>query len=161
AFLLFKTSYLAGRGGSLTCFEAGLDSVPFAEAQMARARRHVPLLKVRVVPSILDFELLAPKSVDLFLSSHVIEHMPDPCWFLDGLKRVLKPGGLVFTEVPDQDPLGDRTFRRAGEIHLVFFNQKTFRNMMVTSGFQLLHIGSYQWGSVVRSLFKWPGPDQG
>jgi SAM-dependent methyltransferase len=39
---------------------------------------------------------------DYILSSHNLEHMPDPIGFLLGCERVLKPGGIVSLAVPDR-----------------------------------------------------------
>jgi len=39
-------------------------------------------------------------SVDLFFSSSVIEHLPDPEKAVSELFRTIKPGGLVYAEIP-------------------------------------------------------------
>ncbi len=43
---------------------------------------------------------LKSNSVDLFFSSSVIEHLPDPERAVSELFRTIKPGGLVYAEIP-------------------------------------------------------------
>ena len=40
----------------------------------------------------------------MFMSSHVLEHMPDLCAFTRQLFAAMAPGGAVFTEVPNVTP---------------------------------------------------------
>jgi SAM-dependent methyltransferase len=41
-------------------------------------------------------------SFDYVISSHNLEHLPDPIRFLQGCQRVLKPGGVVSMALPDR-----------------------------------------------------------
>jgi SAM-dependent methyltransferase len=43
---------------------------------------------------------LRTASLDVVLSAHVLEHLPDPGAALDGLYRVLRPGGCLLLQVP-------------------------------------------------------------
>lgn len=47
-------------------------------------------------------DALSSGSVDVFTSSHVLEHVSDPCEWLAEVWRLLRPGGIVFTELPIQ-----------------------------------------------------------
>jgi predicted SAM-dependent methyltransferase len=42
------------------------------------------------------------RSVDFVIACHIIEHMPDPIFFLDVCWRLLRPGGILFLAVPDK-----------------------------------------------------------
>merc|ERR1719387_1815845 len=107
-------------------------------------RRATPDLRVDIVPSPVNFSVLEDASIDLFMSSHCLEHLPDPCPFMDGLWRVLRPGGLVFTEVPIQIKKAIDNFGRKREVpdllrgafHLIFFKESTFDRMMRNAGFE-------------------------
>lgn len=64
-------------------------------------------------------EVLAPESVDVAVSSHVIEHVPDDVRALDELYAVLRPGGVALITTPNRKRLvraiierftGERTF---------------------------------------------------
>lgn len=48
---------------------------------------------------------LATGSVDLILSQAVLEHVPDPQRAVDELRRVLRPGGLLYAEFAFMQPL--------------------------------------------------------
>jgi SAM-dependent methyltransferase len=46
---------------------------------------------------------LPPRSVDILLSAHVLEHVPDTDRALDGVARLLAPGGRLYLQVPVLD----------------------------------------------------------
>jgi SAM-dependent methyltransferase len=48
---------------------------------------------------------LATDSVDLILSQAVLEHVPEPQRAVDELRRVLRPGGLLYAEFAFMQPL--------------------------------------------------------
>merc|ERR1712063_160563 len=100
-WLLSSLGKLAGRGGRLVCFEAdAVHQRAAIEQTMKSAERKTPGLRTEVHATLMDWGALPEGGVDVFLSSHVLEHFTDPCPFLGGLWRILRPGGLVFTEVP-------------------------------------------------------------
>ena len=43
-----------------------------------------------------------PGSLDFVVSSHNFEHLPDPVRFLQGVERMLKPGGVLSMAIPDK-----------------------------------------------------------
>ena len=52
---------------------------------------------------------LEDNSVDYCISSHVLEHFPDPILALKEWLRVVRPGGYVFSIVPKQNALPTET----------------------------------------------------
>lgn len=54
---------------------------------------------VDAVGDAMDFPV-ADNSVDLYLSSSVLEHIPDPELAIREMFRVLRPGGRVYAEIP-------------------------------------------------------------
>ena len=50
-------------------------------------------------------EVVAPGSIDLAVSSHVIEHVPDDVRALDELYEVLRPGGRAILTTPNRKRL--------------------------------------------------------
>ena len=95
----------------------------------------------------LNYGLFSPREhlavhgpIDLFLSSHVLEHMPDLCTFLRELHSVMAPGGLVFTEVPFQPAARLKAYANGGAqgglFHLSLPSQRSMDLLMLANGFR-------------------------
>lgn len=102
---------------------------------------------------------LAPGSVDLFLSSHVVEHLAEPCTWLASVWRALRPGGHVFTEVPLDAPTGEAS--KSPYFHLLYFDDASFARMMLAQGFERVQVENASLGRSpqsrgLRSLFRKP-----
>jgi SAM-dependent methyltransferase len=99
-------------------------------------------------------ELIHPESIDVAISSHVIEHVPDDLKALNELYRVLKPGGAAIFNTPNRKRLvraaielftGDRKFpwwehvseytERDLEVLIKSSSFKKFNIIPVTFGF--------------------------
>ncbi|MBX2944887.1 MAG: methyltransferase domain-containing protein [Cyclobacteriaceae bacterium] len=88
------------------------------------------------------------QSFDLVHSNHVFEHLADPMAAAKEAYRVLKPGGIVFIEVPNQfDNIQFFRYRLMGSVpvrernirsihHLVFFSRKSLRALLHRAGFE-------------------------
>lgn len=46
-------------------------------------------------------DLVEPASLDFVVSSHNLEHLPNPVWFLQSAERSLRVGGVLSMAVPD------------------------------------------------------------
>lgn len=85
---------------------------------------------------------------DFVHSNHVFEHLSDPLMAAKEAWRVLKPGGVIFIEVPNQfDNIQFFRYRLMGQIpirqrnvrsihHLVFFSRRTLRRLLSQVGFK-------------------------
>ncbi len=94
----------------------------------------------------------AEASFDIVHTSHVFEHLEDPLKAAQEALRVLKPGGLLFIEVPNQlDNFGfrrDMFFnsvpqRKRGITsihHLWFFGRKPLAQLLATAGFEKVKV---------------------
>lgn len=71
--------------------------------------------------------LLRVGSIDLFMSSHVLEHMPNLCIFLKELHGTLASGWLFFSEVPNHSHRYLKT-KFGGDFHLTFPTASGIRN---------------------------------
>jgi len=50
-------------------------------------------------------EIIKPESIDIVISSHVIEHVPDDLKAINGLYEVLKPKGIALLNTPNRKRL--------------------------------------------------------
>lgn len=149
---------------SVECFEADTKQVDHARQTLA----DVPAAtRTSVVAGVFDADKVLPQSVDLFVSSQVIEHT-EPCAWVDALRRVLAPGGYVFTDGPDQEA-DYRRRRLRGRFHLGFYNVSTYDAMMRRAGF--IHVDAAVLGELDAvaarkhpgfapgwvAMHRWPG----
>jgi SAM-dependent methyltransferase len=101
-----------------------------------QARTRVDRLHVRPLG-----ELLAEGSIesgfDLVIMSHVLEHLDDPAAELTSIRKVLKPDGLLFLEVPNRSgnlalPIDDN------RSHLHFFSTTSLTRLLAETGMEVL-----------------------
>lgn len=85
------------------------------------------LEEIRICGTALPVDVVAPGddiplpdgSQDFVVSSHVLEHFPDPVKALLEWDRLLKPGGIIFAIVPHKERTMDRDQPRTTLEHLV------------------------------------------
>lgn len=102
--------------------------------------------------------------VDMVMSTHVLEHLNDPLGFLQQLAGMVRPGGLVYIEVPYEGP--PALFRRQGiGEHLNFFTLTAMRRMAAEAGLQVLTLQTHRyryalWKTRAICAVLRPGPVQ-
>jgi len=131
----------------------------------------------RVLPQDLGKPFDLPEgSFDVVSCVEVLEHLPDPLFCLRQIHRVLRPGGVLVTSVPNSSYLGYRIpslftlslpdsksdYRNPWSAdHLRFFDVATFSQLVWTAGFDLDRVYSpgnahlldaFGWGAVGRWL---------
>lgn len=118
-----------------------------ASAAYGRTRRGVTILE-----GTLDQLNLDQNSFDLVHSSHVIEHVPEPGDFLEGIFRIIKPGGHFICVTPNIASFQARFYRRewrsaiADHVHL--FSVANLKQLMARTGFVILRQGT--WGGIPK-----------
>src|SRR5580692_1587465 len=76
---------------------------------------------------------------DLVCISHVLEHLADPYEAMDVFTSVLKPGGLLLVDIPNEVRLLQRGFQAKG--HLSFFTKESFAQFIDVHGcFDLVEV---------------------
>lgn len=112
----------------------GVEFSPAASEQ-ARAR----LSAGSIFCGLLENAPLIEKTFDLCVLSDVIEHLRDPLAALKNVRRLLKPGGVIFIATPSLDSwsaklLGSRWMEWKRE-HLTYFSETTIRIALEKAGF--------------------------
>ena len=92
--------------------------------------------------SLFDKSQLPKDSIDLFLSSHVVEHIPDPCSLLKDIFYVLKSGGYMFHEIPQQNR-HQILRRQGGTFHTTFWTPESVRSIFSDAGFEHVAIETF------------------
>lgn len=77
--------------------------------------------------------------LDLVTLSHVLEHLPDPGEHLQLFAAILKPGGHLLIDVPNEVELLQRGFQAMGHLH--FFTADSLKWLLQRDGlFEVLHV---------------------
>ena len=78
---------------------------------------------------------------DVIICSHVIEHLADPVSFLESMKRLMRPDGIAYLEVPleiwKQIPIAEEPVT-----HINFFTAASFANLLNEAKFKAIRIKS-------------------
>ena len=127
-----------GPGRTLVCFEPDASTAMQANASLTfgtRSRVHV--LRETFSREALEAALGASAQINLFLSSHVLEHLPDMCKFTSTLHGKMAPGGAVFTELPNDTQERVVSSTRDSQFHLSMTTPGGWLRVMEQAGFVL------------------------
>lgn len=100
---------------------------------------------IKVIREYFEQAGLQNETIDVIVSCHVIEHVPDPVAFVMKAFALLKPGGNLILETPAYDSLmfkllkhRERSVRCDG--HIFFFTKKTLTKLVENNGFRVLKL---------------------
>ena len=140
----------AGRGAISNLFRAA--GIEVVEVEKSRVPPE-SLEGGQEIQIIGDVSELPDQSVDVFFSSHSLEHVQDLQQFEVEVQRVLRPGALIFFEVPDcASPLNENggCDGNLQPPHTYYFTANYFRQLP----FELLSVGSYSDSMESRLLLS-------
>jgi len=85
---------------------------------------------------------------DVVHSSQVFEHLPEPRAELEEIRRVLRPGGILYINVPNYRCLSIVLGRDDFELntppeHVSYFTPRTLARLVSTTGFRVIRTSSY------------------
>lgn len=85
-------------------------------------------------------------TADLVVARHILEHAHDPLSFTTALKKLVKPGGYLFFEAPDETRAFENfDFSCPWEEHIAYFTPETFKLGLVYSGFGIVKYQSFPY----------------
>ena len=102
-----------------------------------------------------------PVKYDIVVMFHVLEHLANPLTSLKKISEHLKPGGLLFGEVPNWDSLWRRLFPRHWQglqipRHQTLFDPLSLRKVLGLAGYDLIDIRCiYDPGDLSVTLCNW------
>lgn len=76
---------------------------------------------------------------DVVLALNIIEHIKNPIFFLNEIKRVLKKGGHAIFSTPNVNII--RKYIKPVKDHLHFWNISKFKKMLIENSFEVLDVG--------------------
>ena len=96
---------------------------------------------------------------DVIALSHLLEHIENPLSFLEELKTYLKPDGILFVVVPNQESstnklLGYRHSTYQQPDHLFFFSKTSLNNYFEKAGFVVQKIISKEYTHHIFNTIK-------
>jgi len=72
---------------------------------------------------------LINNNYDLIILCHVLEHLQHPHNYIKRFINQLKPGGLLFIEIPNDNPIFLKTKQAFNSPHITFFDSVSLKNM--------------------------------
>lgn len=114
---------------------------------------------VRIYETPIEEAPIAPASLDVVHSNHVLEHLIDPLAAMRAAHRLLKPGGIFVAEVPQElfRPLAEsfqrRLYRGIGSepnYHVVFFSRRGLQLAAERAGFVVERIDNVRHLEALR-----------
>lgn len=141
-----------GNGGFLSFLKyhgwsvAGVDLSPIA------AQRAKELFDIDVFNGQLEDAPFTAESFDFIRLSHVLEHTYDPLQSLKKIFTLLKPGGIVYIEVPNAigvgaEIYGEYWFGFDAPRHLFMFTPENLQLALERAGLQLFKLRTILWDS--------------
>lgn len=121
-----------------------------SETAVAEANRRMPgAVSLRTLDS-----SFADGSVDVVAAFNVVEHMDRPEQFLDEVRRVLRPGGVLIAETPAQESVYHHVLFMRGRLqpegqadvgvhpgtHIFKFGRRAWQIILCDRGFEVLEL---------------------
>jgi SAM-dependent methyltransferase len=113
---------------------------------------------VQIFDTTLEDTPIPSASLDVVHANHVFEHLPDPVGAMRAAMRLLRPGGILVAEVPQElfIPLADRLLglmRPAHAVppnyHIVFFSKRGLKLAAERAGFAVERIDNLRHTEVL------------
>ena len=135
--------------------DAGFDAVGLEPAE-AMARRGRERAGLDIHAGFLEDADFPPESFDVIAAWHVLEHIAEPLDALRGVRGALRPGGLLFLEVPNVQGYNARAEKldwKPLELqhHVAHYGPESLRRLLERAGFEAVRTSTYEF-SAYQSL---------
>ena len=134
----------------------GIETSAWAAAQ---ARRRYGL---EIYETPIESAPIAPQSMDVVHANHVLEHLIDPVGAMRAAFRLLRPGGVLVAEVPQElfTPFAEFVLRRRSadaerNYHLAFFSRSGLALAARRAGFVVERIENVRHLEGLRYRSRW------
>jgi SAM-dependent methyltransferase len=138
-----STGYVLEAGRRLGLRAVGADTSEFAVRTCRERGYAAEVGQLTALP-------FADASFDVVTAKHTLEHSAQPLQALRELRRVLRPGGVVFLIVPDVEYWKETVLRRSGSYyrpdrlgwqHAVYYSDATLARACAAAGLAPVHAG--------------------
>jgi sarcosine oxidase delta subunit len=103
-----------------------------ATKYVLEVENRTPVTGVTAIASVTDIE-----PVDLVMCCHTLEHVSYPMDLVRDMKRYIKPGGLIYIEVPDEvDNLTNNPDTFKFHEHINLFTADSLQKILIMEGFE-------------------------
>ena len=91
-----------------------------------------------------DLEVLPEQDIDLITAFDVIEHIPDPIFFMKAISNLLNKNGNLLIYTPNFDSFSVRVMKEHSQLltsveHLMLFNDTSLRELGSLVGLEAIH----------------------
>jgi len=148
-----------GQGGTLELFKAaGMQATGIALGEDVAVCRQRGLDVVEMDLAFLDFP---DSTFDLVWCRHALEHSIFPYFVLAELRRILKPDGLLYVEVPSPNTACEH---EANPNHYSVLGKRMWHHLMTRAGFvgtdtQEIHVDVMAGPDMYWAFVRRRGPD--
>ena len=140
-----------GQGPALAIFqEMGVPAVgiTLGEEDLAECRTRGYTV-ARMDQSFLDFD---NDLFDVVWARHVVEHSVFPLFTLHGFSKVLKPGGILYLEVPAPDT---DCHHERNPNHYSVLTQSAWISLLQRAGFTVIEVETYSFTCLAGDDYYW------
>lgn len=137
-----------GSGQFIQAIKSQAKSIIGVELQ----EQHISNLNEKGIKCVADLKLIPNDSIDLIVSFHVFEHLPDPRHILNELKNKLNSNGQLLIEVPHardlllSDHMNCQAFKEftLWSEHLILHTKESLQKILESTGFEILKMDGVQ-----------------
>jgi 2-polyprenyl-3-methyl-5-hydroxy-6-metoxy-1,4-benzoquinol methylase len=123
----------------------GIEPSPFADLCAEK-------YPFKVIKAFFDPQAFEKKSFDFIIARHVLEHVPDPFNFMNGIASLLKEGGTAYIEVPNSLLSLEQTFFPEFHIdHISYFTIPSLVQLLESVG-----LSNFQHVESISAYMKFP-----